>query len=150
MDFQKVIESEKFTKVLIGVGLLFAALIIFEAGVFVGIRKAGTAFGVGENYYYRAIGPGPFGDDPFGEELSNANGAAGKVLSASPSTILVEGRNGERTVVISATTTVRRLNSATTSSAIAPNDFVIVIGQPDTAGAIHAAFIRVVPAPPAQ
>lgn len=149
VDAQKVVESDTFTKILIGVGLAFAALVIFEAGIFVGVRKASMAFHIGENYYYRAVGPGPgpFGDDPFGEELTNANGAAGKVLSVSLPTFLVEGRNGERTVIVSATTTIKRLDSATSSSAITPNNFVIVIGEPDASGAIRAAFVRVLPPP---
>jgi len=150
MELHKIIESEKFTKVVIGVGLVFAALIIFEAGMFVGIRKAGISFRTGENFYYRAIGSGPFGNDPFGEELSNADGAVGKVLSVNLPTVLVEGQNGEKTIIVSASTTVRRLNSATTSSAITPNNFVIVIGEPDASGAIRATFVRVLAPPPAS
>lgn len=149
MDIQKVIQSARFTKVLIGIGLAMSVLIIFEAGVFVGIHKAGTSFRMGDEYY-RALGTG--GQQGFfGEELSEAHGAAGQVLSvALPQFVVEENNNTEKVIVLGDQTVIRSFRSATSSNALAAGEFVIVIGEPNDKGQIDASLIRILPPPPTQ
>lgn len=146
MNIQKITESPWFTKALISVGLLLAALIVFQAGVYVGARKASVSFRMGDNYY-RAVGPGGFRGF-FGEEFSETNGAAGKIVSVSLPTFVVSGPGGERVILISGNTVIRKMRDATSSTAIVPGESAIVIGEPDENGQIEAGLIRLLPPPP--
>jgi hypothetical protein len=149
MNIQKITESAWFMKTLIAVGLFLAALIIFQAGVYVGVRKASLSFRMGDNYY-RALGPGEFPGGALGEELSEADGASGKILSVTLPTFVVEDRNGEKVILLNDQTGIRFMRDSTSSSAIMPGDGAIVIGEPDDKGEIQATFIRLLPPPPPQ
>ena len=56
MDIQKITESPWFTRALIAIGLVLIVLVVFQAGVYIGVRKAGLSFRMGDDYY-RALGP---------------------------------------------------------------------------------------------
>lgn len=144
MDIQKITESPRFTKILIIIGLLLALLVVFQAGVYIGVRKAELSFSMGDNYY-RAIGVGEFPRGPLGEELSDSDGASGKILSVNLPTFIVEDQNGEKIITTNNQTTIRLLRSATSSTAITPGESVIVIGEPNSNGEIEATFIRLLP-----
>jgi hypothetical protein len=152
MELHTFIESERFTKIVIGVGLALAALLIFEAGMYVGVRKAEVSSRTGQNFYYRVFGPeAGVSVGAFGEGLQDANGAAGKILSVNlPTFMLEDAAHGEKIVSISGKTAIMRLRDATSSSAIRAGDFAIVIGEPDGKGQVQATFIRLLPPPPAQ
>lgn len=148
MDIKKTFESRWFMRALMGLGVLLIALIVFQAGVYVGVRKAGMSFRMGDSYY-RVVGQGPLPGDPFGEELSEAGGAAGRIVSVTLPTFLVASPDGdERFVVVTDRTMIRFMRDATSSSAITPDRSVIVIGAPDDKGRIQASFIRLLPPPP--
>jgi len=149
MDIQKITEAPWFTKALIAIGLVLAALVVFQAGVYVGVNKAALSFRMGDNYY-RALGPGGFPGDPLGEELSEANGASGKILSVSLPTFIMEDQGGEKVILIGSQTGIRFMRDSTSSSAIMPGDGAIVIGEPNDKGEIEATFIRLLPPPPVQ
>ena len=147
MDIQKITESPWFTKALFIIGLVLATLVIFQAGVYVGVRKAELSFRMGDNYY-RAFGPGGFPGGPLGEELSESDGASGKILSVSLPTFIVEDRNGEKVIILSDQTDIRSMRASTSSSAIMPGNGAIVIGEPNEKGQIQATFVRLLPPPP--
>ena len=149
MDIQKITESTWFTKALIAIGLVLTALIVFQAGMYVGVRKAELSFRMGDNYY-RALGPGGFPGGPLGDELSEADGASGTVVSVSLPTFIVADRGGEKVIAVSDQTTIRLLRDATSSSAIVPGESAIIIGEPNDKGEIEATFVRLLPPPPPQ
>ena len=148
MNIENVLHSSWFKKAVIAVGALLVLLLVFQAGVYVGIRKAGFSARLGDNYY-RAVGSIREMPGPFGEELSGGEGAAGKVISVSLPTFVVEDRdNTEKIVSLQNTDDIKYLRDATSSGAITPGRFVIVIGEPDADGKINASFVRILPAPP--
>jgi hypothetical protein len=145
MDIEKLLTSPSFKKGIVAVGAVLVLLIIFQAGVYVGARKASFEEHEG-NAYFRAIGGEP---GPFGKAIS-AEGAAGKVLSVALPTFVVADRdNTEKVIAVGDGSDIRIFHDATSSGAIAPGQFVIVIGEPDENGEIHASFIRILP-PPGQ
>jgi hypothetical protein len=124
---------------------LFVALLIFVAGVAVG-RHSRAGRGAVETSFQPPFMPG-------GIPLPNGfvtqdHGAVGTVKSVSPPTFTLIERDGDTAVV--------RFSSTTPLSgapALAPGQFVIVVGDPAGAGAdddIDARFMRVFPSPPGK
>lgn len=148
MRMKDFFESPWLMRAVIGLGILLLALVVFQAGVYVGIHKADLSFRMGDNYY-RALGPGPFPRDPLGEEISEANGTAGTIVSVTLPTFLVQEANGgEKIVLVTSQTMIRKLRDATSSAAITTGDSAIVIGSPNDKGEVEASFIRLLPPPP--
>lgn len=149
MDPVEVSRSKTFRVALWAVGGLVVLLLVFQAGIFIGYRRAVFTFGGGENYY-RAFDrrPGPLGV-PRGGDLFNAHGAAGKILSINLPTFIMEDRDGaERVILISDDTQIRKFRNDATPSDLRQNDFVVVIGSPDDKAEIQARLIRILPPPP--
>jgi hypothetical protein len=131
------------------VGGLVVLLLVFQAGIFVGYRRAAFSFGSGENFY-RAFGrgPGPMGM-PRGNDLFSAHGATGRIISVHLPTLVVEDRDGGEKVVLTNTDTqVRKFRDAAAVTDLKTDDFVVVIGSPDDSAEIVAKFIRILPPPP--
>ncbi len=148
MDITTIIESDKFTKALIGVGLVVAALVIFEAGMYVGVHKTEFSLQEGDEFY-RVFDPGAGPGALFGSDFTTAHGAAGKVISVSLPTFVVEQTNNtEKVIAVTDDTQIRSFRDATSSGAIRAGNFVIVIGEPDQNGRIDATLVRLVPPPP--
>lgn len=126
------------------------ALVIFQAGVFVGYRKAAFAFKFGDNYYraFGERGPRPF-QVPVEGKFMDVHGAAGKIIDVSLPTFVVEGPDSiEKVIRIGADTGIRRFRDVATSSDLAAGDFVVVLGEPNENAEVNAKLIRIVPPPP--
>ncbi len=143
-------KSTPFQRVLIGMGILVIALLIFQAGVFVGVRKASFSYRGADNYY-RAFGQehrGPM-DGFMRDGFPGANSSAGRVVSLALPTIVVADRDGvEKTIRITDQTIVRRDRGEVKADALQIDDFVVVIGAPNDTAEIEAKFIRLLPPPP--
>ncbi len=142
---KKVFESKTSTKILVGVGIIIIALLIFSAGIAVGFRKASFGHAWEENYE-RNFGVKPdrpvFGKDNF----PNAHGAIGKIISITLPTIIVEDKdNTEKVVLVKDDTQVQELKNSVKVGDLKVNDFIVVIGAPNGQGQIEAKFIRVMP-----
>ena len=153
-DIKKVFESKVSTGVLIGIGIIIVAMLIFSAGIAVGFRKASFGRAWGENYEQN-FGMGPnrpmFGEDNF----PNANGAIGKIIKVELPTIIVQDKdNTEKVILIKEDTQIQKMKGGITTNDLKTDDFVVVIGNPNEQGQIEAKFIRVMPAgmpvPPTQ
>jgi hypothetical protein len=144
-DVIKVFESKTSFRILCGIGILIAALLIFFTGVTVGIHKASFGHAWEENYE-RNFGFGP--DQPIfdRDNLPNSNGAIGKIIKIESPTIIVQDKdNTEKVVLISNDTKIEEMREAVTLNDLKLNDFIVVIGSPDNKGQIEAKFIRVMP-----
>lgn len=150
MDIKGYIRSQSFRGILIGVGIAIIALFIFQAGVFVGYRKASFAYKFGDNYY-RAFDrkpPAPFGVPMYGE-FGTTHGAAGEVMSVSLPTFIVAGPDSvEKTVLVGTSTLIRKLDLELKPEDIQTGDFLVVIGEPNGDAQIQAKLIRILPEPP--
>ena len=151
-DAKELVRSKWFQGILTGVGMAIIALIIFQAGMFVGYRKAAFAFKFGDNYYrtFGDRGPKPF-QIPLGGKFIDAHGTAGRIIDVNLPTFVVEGPDVvEKVIRISDDTEIRRFREAATSSDLVADDFVVVIGTPNENAEVDAKFIRIMPPPGAR
>lgn len=142
---RKFFESKFLFKILCGIGIVLIALLIFYAGINVGFHKAEFGRAWGENYE-RNFGFGPdhslLGKDNF----PNANGAIGKIIKIELPTIIVEDKDSaEKVILIDSNTNIEKMTAQITMNDLKVDDFVVVIGAPNTQGQVEAKFIRVMP-----
>ncbi len=153
------VQSKKFVKILCGIGVIVVALIIFQAGIFVGYHKAAFSYKWGENYYHdffggpreeRGLFKGPMGMMGIPrEDFSSAHGVSGKIIKVDLPTIVIDGQdNVEKVVLIKDDTVIRSLRENIKPTDLKADDFVVVIGSPDDKGQIEAKLIRIIPSPP--
>jgi hypothetical protein len=150
MDIKDYIKSRSFRGIIVGIGAAVIVLIIFQAGVFVGYRKASFAYRFGDNYYrtFNRRTPAPLGF-PVGDKFFVSHGAAGQVMSISLPTFVVAGPDSvEKTVLVGTSTLVRKLDAELKPEDIKTGDFVVVIGDPNDDSQIQAKLIRILPDPP--
>ncbi len=149
LNLKERVQSKKFQGFIIGIGTLLVLIVIFQAGMFVGLKKAEFSGRLGENYG-RIFGDsrgemmnGGFGGMPF-DNLPGGHGAAGKVIKTSTSTLVVaEPNNVEKMVLMSDDTLIRKFRDEIKASDIKVGDFVSVIGESDNNSEIEAKLIRI-------
>ncbi len=152
------ISKSKAVKIVIGcICALVLILLVFQAGMFVGYRKAMFAGKMSDGYFKTFEGgmgglhggsnqgfPEMVNGSFFGRDLPGGHGAAGKVIGVQPLSILVADSNNVEKEVINATSTiVRKFREQVSFSDIKIGDSVVVIGSPNDKGQIEAKFIRV-------
>ncbi|MFA6430233.1 MAG: hypothetical protein WC229_00455 [Candidatus Paceibacterota bacterium] len=149
-NIEETFKNLKLRTIAYIIGGLIIALIIFQAGMFVGFKKAGFAFRMGEQYFRQMKG-GPEGFPMMGigrDDFGSSHGAIGKIVSIKLPSIVVTDRDGiEKTVVISTSTDIKRFKEVIKSEDLKINDFVTVIGSPDDKAQVEAKLIRIMPNP---
>ncbi len=130
-----------------GIGGIIIALLIFQAGMFVGYRKASFSYRWGDNYH-RTFGEQqkfPFRMGPRGD-FSESHGVVGKVVSIKLPTFVVEGSdNVEKVVVIKEDTIIRRFRDTLKPEDLKTGDLIVVIGSPNNQSEVEAKLIRMLP-----
>ncbi len=148
LNFQNFIRSKTFKIILCGIGVLAAMLAILHVGILIGYHKATFSFGWGDNYY-RTFGGSRrhFGREfPPQKDLSEAHGVAGKILSISLPTFVVEGRdNVEKVVLIKDDTVIRHFRDTLKPADLKVDDEVVIIGAPNNQAQVEAKLIRLMP-----
>jgi len=146
MKFDEVVKSKNFRRGIEFTIALLAMLVMFGAGVFVGLEKAQFSYNWGENYYRAIAGPKPFSADV---GYLNAHGAAGKILKIdSAGLVLSDNDNDEKNILINNQTLIKSGPLDYGADRLKTGDYIVVIGSPDNQGEIRAQLIRVIPAPP--
>lgn len=143
-----------FQGIFIGLVFGFVLFLVFQAGVFVGHRKAAFSFRFGDNYY-RVFEGQPRGGKfftkmrgPFPDKLIEGHGAVGEVVSVDMPTFAVLGRDGvEKSILVEDDTVIRRFREEVEPADIAVGDFAVVLGEPNEDSQIEAKFIRILPPP---
>jgi hypothetical protein len=155
MDQSKIEQSKNFfqtktfTKILWAVGGLIVACLIFQAGVSVGFYKAAFSYRLGDEYHSVFGERKQMPQDFLGQGFSDAYGASGDILKIDLPNLVVEGQNSvEETVVLSTSTIFRKMRDTIKATDLKPDDFIVVIGQPNDKGQIEASLVRVMPPPP--
>lgn len=143
---QNFIQSKFLHGLLIGIATLVVLLAVFILGTAVGARKA-SHFSRWCEQNERMFAPsGPIGNMGTPSFPNDMHGVFGNVLSASGTTMTVEGQDGvEHAVTVSGSTIVRRGQATATSTDIHSNDHVGVFGDPNDQGGIEAKLIRIFP-----
>lgn len=147
---KSTLESPLFHRLLVGVGIAVLLLLTFQAGIFVGFRKAAFSYHGGDNYY-RAFGEDRRGPIPgmMREEFPGANGSIGKILSIQLPILMIEDKdNVEKTIRLSSDTIIRKERTTLAQTDLYTNDIIVVIGSPNAHGEVEAKFIRLLPPPP--
>jgi hypothetical protein len=147
------LQSKKFKTILIIIGSVVVLLVVFQAGIFVGFKKASFSSNWGDNYY-RAFGrpqgdPRMMGFPKEGMGFTESHGVAGKVLKVIPPRLMIEGQDRvEKSVFIKEGTVIRRSRENIDISKVQTDEFAVVLGSPNGNGEIEASFVRLMPPPP--
>ena len=152
MEQKNFLQSKTFTKILMVVGVLIVALVIFQAGMFVGFKKSEFGGRFGEGYRQTFGGPRGFGMGMMGgffgdENFPGAHGAVGKIVKISlPTVVTIGPDNIEKVVLIKSDTQIVEFRQQIKSTDLKVDDNVVVIGSPNSSAQIEAKLIRVMPA----
>ncbi len=155
MSTKDFFESKIFQRVIWGIGIFIIALVIFQAGVFIGYKRASFSFRYGDNYY-STFGSGPMGgmmrNFPPGlppDDFPAGHGVSGKIIKVSLPTVLVAGDDGvEKSVLVASSTLIREFRQMISPADLKVDDTVVVIGSPNAQSQIEAKLIRIIPAMP--
>lgn len=144
-------KSKLFKGVLLGLAVLIIILVVFQAGIMVGFKKANFSFRWGENYHRNFGGPerGWFGNMMGRDDYREAQGAFGQIIKIDTSSITVKDRNNtEKVVLLSDKTVISRFRENIKQVDLKIDDQVVIIGELNESGQVEAKLIRVMPAPP--
>lgn len=151
MKLNNLTSSNAFTGILIGIGIVVAAGIIFYAGERVGFHKARYSFDWGERYYRSVAGPrkGMMGGNFDRDDFVRGHGIVGSILSINDGSWVIQDRDGtEKTVRITEKTAIKRFRDTISTADVKVGEVVAVIGKPNTAGEVEAQLVRVMPMMP--
>ncbi len=150
MNIKEFSQSKTFKKILYGMGVVIVALLIFQGGVLVGYHKAGFSYRLGDNYHRM------FGGERdktllgmYRGDFTDAHGSVGKIIKINLPTFVLEGQDGvEKIISINDDTVIRQFRETIKPTDLKVNDFVVVIGSPNTQGQIESRLIRLMPPMP--
>lgn len=149
MDINKFFKSQIFTGIILSVSAVLILLVVFAAGVAVGVKKAEFTYRWGDYYHQNFGGP----KNGFFKELPDrgmmpGNGTFGEILKIIGQDIILKGGdNVEKSVLVGDDTLIRRFMENIKLPDLKTGDRIIVIGEPSVSGQIDAKLIRVVPYP---
>lgn len=143
--------KSKRTKIIIAI--IVAVVIIlsaFQAGMFVGYRKAAFSYKMGDRYYRQTLGGNRHGGPlNLPDDLPGGNGAVGKIVSINiPNIVVSTPDNIEKTIKITDDTSIKQFRDTISAKNLKVGDYVIVLGSPNDKAEIEARLIRLIPSPP--
>ncbi len=144
-NIRKVFESKSLFKFVIAIGILIVALVIFVAGMTVGFHQASFERDWGEHYGKNF---GMMTERFGGNYFPTAHGATGKIISmAEPNIVVRDKDNTEKVILIDDDTRIQEGHVLIMAADMKIDEFVVVIGNPNSEGVIRAKLIRVIPSP---
>jgi hypothetical protein len=150
MNFKDFFQSKAFTVTTWAVAALAVLLLVFQAGVAVGSKKADFSCKWGENYRQNFGGPREIGgmQMPGDNDFMGAHGTFGQIIKIDGSVLIIKGGdNMERTVLTDSSTSIVNVRKEMALADLKVGDGVVVIGEPNDSGQISAKFIRILPEP---
>jgi len=149
-EFKKFAESKSFKKLIYVLGTIFILSLVFQAGMFVGFKKASFSRDWGNNYE-RNFGPRRGVPDFMIDnmrEIPNAHGAIGKIIKVElPNIVVLDKDQTEKIIIIKDDTSILERREVLNKESLAVDQFIVVIGNPNDKGQIEAKIIRIMPAP---
>lgn len=142
------LQNPKVQKVIAAIGAVIIVVIIFQAGVMFGFRKAGFAMNWNANYS-RGMHDPRFMLSPFAGRDTDLrpNGIVGEIVSINLPSIMIKGKTTtEEVVLINPKTIIHKMRNTATTTDLKIGDSIVVIGQPNSDGQINASLIRIIPA----
>lgn len=149
MDFNNFFQSKTFKIIFVAIGGAIVSLLIFQAGAFMGFKKANFSYRWAENYHQNFGGPRQgFFEDFKGRDFIDAHGVFGQIIKIDDLTVVIKGRDDvEKIVSVKDNTVIERFRDAIKITDLKIDDYIIVIGEPNDVGQIEAKFIRLMPIP---
>jgi len=148
---KEFLKSKTFVGIASGLGALFVALLVFQAGIIVGSHKAQYSYGLGDNFFRgfgREKSPMMGGDPVMRGDFVGAHGTVGKIVKIDSSKIIVADReNVEKTIITNQNTIIRESRDDIELSDLSVGDTIIVLGTPNDTGDVVASLIRIMPDP---
>lgn len=144
MNLKETFHSRPISSTILLLAILLIILLIFQAGMFVGYRKASFGLNWRANFYNNPDDPqsvfAPFMH--YGNEI-NPRGIVGEIISVRMPHFIIKGAGpDERIVYIDPNTAIRcPIGSASTSDLVL-GQHVVVIGRPGEKGILNATLIR--------
>ena len=141
------VHSKKFKVIISIIGSLIVALLIFQAGVFLGYNRGAFLCQWNNNYNQNFLGTtrGVPGGGFFDKDPVRPHGILGTVIKVLDSEIVIKGADGiEKIIKISDDTDMRSGRDAIVTTSLGIGDTVTVIGRPDSMGEIDADLVRVI------
>ncbi len=148
-NFWQSLQTKYFKWPLLALGAVIVLLLVFQLGMFVGLRKAGFSYRWADNYHRNFGGPrggfmGEFMGDFMGRDFINGHGTVGTVVKVEGSSLVIRGRdNVEKIINLTDKTAINLGRQAAALSDIKVDNGVVVIGSPQDDGSIEAKIIRV-------
>ena len=151
MNLKDFLTGKYFKSFALAISGLAVLLLVFSAGVFVGLEKAKFSYGWGENYFRNFVGPrgapgGPFaGRDPFWDKnYLNPHGVFGEIIKIDQGGLVIKDfHNLEIPITAGGSLVVKNKRGDLRLSDLQVGNKVVIIGSPDKQGKINAKFIRV-------
>lgn len=148
MDIKSIAQSKTTKWVLIVVGVLIAALAVFQLGAFVGFHKAGFSREWGENYERNFGGGrgqrGGMMNNFLGKDFVNGHGTTGDIAKIEGNTLIIKDQdNLEKKIVVTNTTAIRSGRDDVKVADMKIGDRVVIIGAPQADGSVQAQIIRI-------
>ena len=147
MHIKEVIQSRRFTIALVILAELILLALVFQAGMFVGFRKARFSYSWGENYHRMFGGPRQgFMEDFVGQDFIDSHGTAGRIVKIDNNALIIKGQNEvEKIIITTPTTSIKQGPVDIALKDLRLDDQVVVIGSPQNEGQIEAKIIRIFP-----
>ncbi len=150
MNLKHFFHNQATSKIILILAVLLVILVIFQAGLTVGFRKASFACNWNDSFLQGPNNPrsmlAPFIND---KDDFNPHGAIGQIISTSLPVIMIKGQdNLEKVIHIGPNTAIRNFRQTASTSDLTVGQNIIVVGEPDDSGNIQAVLIRIIPAPP--
>lgn len=124
---------------------LIVLLLTFKVGMIVGYKKASFSYRWGENYHRNFAGPGKgFLHDVADRNFIESHGTFGQIIKKDGTMLVVRSREMiEKIITITNDTVIRRGRDEAMLNDLNVNDYIVIIGAPNTQGQIEAKFIRI-------
>ncbi len=159
MDTEKDVHSARRSKwltwLLLCLGAALVLLLVFDAGLAIGTRRAlELRGGPARGHDAPMLGLGGFGVAMPHGFIPGGHGAVGTIQSISPSILTIKTRSGDsEEIVMNASTTIESATTSLPQSGLHVGDQIVAIGNPSAATSstrMTAELIRVLPPPPAH
>ncbi|MGB9609263.1 MAG: hypothetical protein ACPLKV_03265 [Minisyncoccia bacterium] len=155
MKINEIITSKVLKIILIVLGILIIALLIFKLGMFVGAQKALFSCRWAEHYAPNFWGPQANPMRRFFENFDERNlirphGNFGKIIhiNKDDKTLVIKNDQEPEKIIAASTETIIEMRRQKISfDDLKNDDFVVVIGEPNENGIIEAKIIRLLPDP---
>ena len=134
--------------VIVGLAGFAALVLVFGAGIKVGVMKAKYSYRWAENYHRNFGGPqGGFFSDlksfPHGEFI-NGHGVFGSIIKIDGNTIIAKDKDDvEKTILVFDSTIIEKGREKVQLPDLKVDENIVIIGSPNDKGQIEAKFIRV-------